>query len=373
MKIGILTYHRAFNCGAMLQAWALVQILRNMGHQVELPECNCVGVLANGFSNFVVSRINKGFVATLKGFVSLIYHMPSLEVSRYRQHKFLKMMGSVPCDLKALANYDLLVVGSDQVWNQNIAEGDAGLFLGETVPKQSKMVGYGLSFGDKQPKNLDVERIKAAVDRFSNLTVRDTIIQNFIVKIGKPRPEIVLDPTLLVKKEEYMKLETTPIMDKPYLWVYCVGTRSIFELARKVSQKLKLKLVYCCGMASTERGLPQEIVYGVTPERFLSYFHYATATLVCSFHGTAFSLIYGKPFASISFAEADSLDKTRSGTLLHLAGCPERLFRYDAPIDDIVNMLKRRVGYGTCQREAPCAPRKCWERFLGKYLKTTSE
>ena len=36
MRIGLLTYHKSYNCGAVLQTYATCRLLKELGHEVEL-------------------------------------------------------------------------------------------------------------------------------------------------------------------------------------------------------------------------------------------------------------------------------------------------------------------------------------------------
>ena len=340
MKIALLTCHRAYNMGAMLQAWALKRVLEKLGHEVEMPELNSVGALE--YRPFRLRRyigaVARLFIGNCAAAGQLLTEDATYLAYRRFQRKELK---SVPSTFDMFSRYDLFVVGSDQVWNQDIMEGDSPLFFGETLPEDKPVVGYGLSMGDEVPKSCEPERIASAVKRFKAVTAREAQIRKFIAGLGFTPPEMVLDPTLLLKAADYASIEAPRLIDEPYLFVYNIGGGEVaWDFAEAAAKRIGVKrIVYECGILGWSPKFRAGTTWGDLPGKFLSYVRHSTANLVFSFHGTAFSIIYGKPFVSISYADKTVLDKTRQATLLNSVGLRNRL----SHVSSGPNMIAERL------------------------------
>ena len=340
MKIAVLTVHRAFNMGALLQAWALKNTLERMGHTVEFPECNTVGMLHH---RFLRPRAYAGALARLvfKANANVLRFVLSEDWAAWQHRTFVKKrLNSVPCRLEDLSRYDLIVVGSDQVWNEAIMELDSGLFLGETVPSSVPLVGYAVSMGDEVTASTHPERIAAAVRRFAALTVREGFAQRYITSLGFPPPPLVLDPSLLLTQAEYAALEALRLVDEEYLFVYNIGGGDLRPVAEGVAKRIGVRrIVLMKGTLGWSPTLPPHQSWGDTPARFLSYVHHAKAVLACSFHGTAFSVIYQKPFVALSYAKRENLGETRQAKLLEAVGLRDWLLHVSDPVETIAEKM----------------------------------
>lgn len=340
MKIAILTVHRAFNMGALLQAWALKRVLEKMGHSVEMPELNTIGMVKRKVFSL---RLYAGSIARLALKLDANPLRASLGSSfdLWRHNRFIKkQLNSVPCSLEELRRYDLIIVGSDQVWNQAIMKGDSSLFFGETIPAGIPVIGYALSMGDEASPATDYSRIAAAVRRFKAITVRERFIQKTIEDMGFPSPKMVLDPTLLLTAEDYAEIEAPRLIEEPYLFVYNIGGgERIWTIADTVAKRIGVnRIAYSCGTLGWSPNLRQGHTWGDSPNRFLSYVRHAKACLVSSFHGTAFSLIYDKPFVSVSYAARENLNNARQARLLELVGQQSHLKHISDSAEEIAEV-----------------------------------
>ena len=158
MRIAILTFHRAYNCGAMLQAWALKTVLERMGHKVEFPICNHVGEEARWKYGWV-NRDKRGiqFLRSLLGrFLLNALSVPCEDILRMRYRHFRKVhLPERVCSPGSFSKYyDLVVVGSDQVWSVKHAMSEAPLFFAENIPACVRKIVYAASYGDR-PLNDD--------------------------------------------------------------------------------------------------------------------------------------------------------------------------------------------------------------------------
>lgn len=295
-KIAVLTFHTAFNCGAHLQAWALQVILRRMGFDPEFPDCISIGFLR---------RFDKSRTQKLTRAQALMCELQALGVEDVKRHRF-RMFAKHCLNIKPMRmedvekRYGAVIVGSDQVWNSGITRAVSNYFL-TTRFASSRLLrySYAISMGDKVPPPARVPVLADAARRFENLSVRENLLPALTDRFGR-RAVVDPDPTLLLKKEDFNKIACPQRLERrPYLLVYSLFYNpATWAVAREAAKRLKLKLVivqcYQYGHYRQKEGKGVHIA--VSPDRFLAYFRDAAAVITSSFHGTAFSLIYGKPF-----------------------------------------------------------------------------
>lgn len=344
MKIAILTFHRAYNCGAMLQAWALKTVLERMGHTVEFPICNHVGESRRWALDWVDSK--KSGIAKVRSFIGRtlinLMSVPTQDVLRARYRRFRnKYLPERLCNAEGLDKfYDLIVVGSDQVWNPRIAALDSPLFLAETLPTGIGKVAYAVSYGDKPLSDDELKRVLAAVNRFSSVSVRETLAQRQLSDSACKPIEVVADPTLLLKAVDYEELCTgikTPC--QPYLFMYTLwADKFFFETAKELARRLGVKCVIAPCYQYSRYGAPKGLTYSVSPERLVALARGAKYVLAGSFHGTVMGVLFKKSFLSLR-GQVDE-HESRPAALLNRIGCGNRLVNPTTSLDEMEKLLK---------------------------------
>ena len=248
-----------------------------------------------------------------------------------------KYIPHAECSIDELRRYDLLVVGSDQVWNVGIARKDSPLFLGENVEASLPMIGYGLSSGDDMLDGDTLTRLRKAAKRFQALGFRERTLMQ---KIGCGGTE-VCDPTFLLSPDTYHKIECKKRLVKgDYLFVYCVSDSDEVLLAsRRLARKLGIKLVvadvYRNGLIRV--GYPFCNAFAMSPDRLLAYIRDAKYVIVSSFHGCAFSILMQKKFLCLYSADARPFG--RQHELMKCVG----LLRYRMPATSSVDEMESRI------------------------------
>lgn len=348
MRLGVLTFHRAYNCGAMLQAWALKRVLEGMGHSVEFPACNHVGEGGRWVAKTNLNRHGwRRLGSAGKAFLKNVLSIPVEDVARARYRRFrereLPERACAPEELGKL--YDALVVGSDQVWNEDRAKAWLPLFLGENWVEGTKAVAYGASWGDVLPDRARMARLATALGRFSGVSVRESYARDDLELAGaeKGRVGVVADPTLLADRADWERLAgETAIPRGPYLFMYNVmfESKEAMRVARAVARRLGLKPVVASVYQYTRWKAPRGLEWGMSPERLVAYTAGAACVLACSFHGTVMGLTFGKPTLSL-LPEPDG-GRSRSGELLRGIGEEWRL----ATPAESPEELARRLGRG---------------------------
>ena len=243
MKIAILTFHRAYNCGAMLQAWALRTVLERMGHTVEFPILNHVGETKRWRIDFVDS--NKRGFSLIRSFIGRsivnIMSFPSEDILilRYKRFRtrFLPERECLASDLDKY--YDLVIVGSDQVWREDISNSEFPVFLGENLPEGIRKIAYSASYGDKPLDDKSLKRVMRAIERFSYVSVRENLAKNQLSAVVSKPIEVVADPTLLLNSNDYSALgEKVKVPKEPYLFMYTLDTPKFYvDTAREMARR----------------------------------------------------------------------------------------------------------------------------------------
>lgn len=302
-KIGILTLSASDNCGSLLQAYALQTILQDRGDDVEIID------LVTPISKKMYRVIHPGYIRYPKMFFGQIIRYKDLikqkrDYELFRQGQ-LRLTGQKYRSIDGLkavdGKYDVIVCGSDQIWNIYMRDFDEAFLLSWCI--KSRRISYAASLGDQKDGRLaDMVERGFEYDRYAAVSVREgSAARKFKEELNKD-VEICLDPTLLLHKDQWRKL-----IDKNGI----PKERFIFYYSYDYADDAKNQMVQ---RASSETGLPVYVInasrwidgrerkYGfhifeqAGPLAFLALMDGCTYALVESFHGVAFAYIFQKEF-----------------------------------------------------------------------------
>lgn len=360
MKIGILTFHCAHNYGAVLQCYALQEILKRLGHDVKVVDYR-PSYLVKPYKTlrfFKSIRIDR----MLKNLIVQILKFPR-ETRRHKAfEKFIegKLDLSRRCDEKTIvSDMDAYVFGSDQIWNPVITGGGDDVYWGG-VPfeKGDKIfITYAASLGKESLTEEEQNKIVKKLKNFDAISVRESSLKSILAPLTGKKLEQVLDPTLLAPRTVWDKLEDN-VEERGYVLVYQVRQNpNTIEFAKHIAQQLNAKVI------TIEAYLNYKIKRGViscaSPEDFVSYIKHASCVVTTSFHGTVFSVIFNKPFYCLKLGDgADG----RSKSLLHSLHLEYRM------VDKLDRPVYSDVDYSEAN-EILIGLRKSSERFLTQSLK----
>lgn len=329
MKIGILTFHHGANYGAVLQTYALWKTIKNDGHDVEIID-------------YRPEEIEKYYWPWSKMTIIPPMGKRILQLSDYRFQRFLKFLRfryflrtkiklskhkfTNKEDLKKMKiPYEMVIVGSDQVWCiDNPFRGfDSSYFLDFFDQKSTcKKVSYAASFGPTTSLGVHEQFIIELLQQFNSISVRDSNSLRIIQDECKRDAEIVLDPTFLI--DEYDTFLIPPKVKEKYLLIYNQGDLTLEqkEFIKKIADLKQLAII------SIGRG-PQKIERYVfpfiSPQEWVGYFKNASYVITNTYHGTIFSIIFGRDF-SVLFSQ-EKTNKTLD--LLNNLGLNERILTQD--------------------------------------------
>lgn len=330
LKIGIITIHSDLHYGAALQAFALNKILS------ERYESKII--------DYRKKPTNLPQFSLLK---MLVYHLVNIKKTvRYR--KFLKYeisARSYRSVEKLMANfkeqYDVIVTGSDQVWNPAVGGMDTlnPVFFGAFVSKEKyKKISYASSVGNHVYNEEEKRLVKKWLSEYSHIATREVFGQKQLEEILNVKVDLVVDPTLLMTKSEWLKVAKPVAIKHKYVLVYNVGNHIDVdsEYARKIADENGWKVVFMSVRLTKDKNIDINIPH-CGPAEFVWLFNNAEYIVTSSFHGVAFSINLEKNFINVYNPKSPQ----RIDMLLNSVGLEDRTVK---SIEDL-QLVKREINY----------------------------
>lgn len=322
MKVGIMTFHRAINYGAVLQSLALKETINSLGHSCEIInyQCDTLEKVASPF--YIESRSIKSFLIFL-----LQIKMRCIKNKRFDTFacKFLDKDKAIVSNNninEATCDFDVLVTGSDQVWNYEITGLDKNFFLDFGNENQTR-ISYAASFGVSSiPDNL-VPTYKQLLQKLDSISVREEQGANLVRALVNKNCTMNIDPVFLFDKERWKQYITMNKPETDYIVVYCINKSECYKVAEKLSHKTGLKIVGL--QVSMSNRTKCKKIQTESPEDFLGWIYRAKYVVTDSFHGTAFSLIFNKQFI-VCTGGMTKQRMSRQETLLKIFGLTSRIY-----------------------------------------------
>lgn len=302
MKIGILSRHSVANYGSLCQAYALQKSIENLGHDAVninyTPDNEYGGRLANTLLK--VSRWNKFKIILIPYYFyqkfSCSYSFNKFKLFRYNLLKETEELNKSTVK-NCIKDFDLFCTGSDQVWNVLYDNKMDFTYLFDFLPKEYTRFSYASSFGGNSLLE-GKDCIKKYLKNYSSITVREDSGVNILKDLNISGKQ-VLDPTLLLKKEDWQQFINTANNSGKYILIYQLKPNKNFdEYAKKLSNQTRLKLIRVSTMLFqfTKCG---QFKYLPNISEFLSLIANATCLITDSFHGTCFAINLNVPFIEI--------------------------------------------------------------------------
>jgi len=337
METGILTFHRSINYGSVLQAWALQHVLRNNGieslvidYEPEkykmLYESNAINAL--GFKS-KVKKLLEFKRSTRKQHV----YFDEFRNNRLRLTKEKYYYDTAHEDYKKFNN---IITGSDQIWNTSISDCDPIFFL--PFGFKGHKIAYACSVNSGVPnQRFPKEWLIKWINDYSSISIReDSGVQKISNLTGRKDIVKLLDPTLLLKPDDYSELIGEKIHKEKYIFMYNMWTRTEgLQLAKKVSERLNLPVYTITNQMdlirvfkNTQHRIKTDMKH-TSPEDFVTYIFYADYVITDSFHGTAFSIIFNRPFITINsrLETGEYKNDERLNSALNMFGLQERFVK----------------------------------------------
>lgn len=303
MKIGVLTFHNVHNFGASLQCYALMETMRELGHDTVIvdyvsPVFKYHKRKEKIFDAEMIACLKRGNIRTAIKYAKRINEQ-NLDWNRIRAgyKKFDKVLSlsKKVCNAQEInqLGLDCCIFGSDQIWTE--AKGFDGVFWGKGL--NTKNISYAASGITGNSEGIPYDELR---QNFYKISVREKTVQKLLGKrnIGA---ELVLDPVLLAQKHILDRVIIKPKHAGKYVFVYNLGNdQETRRYAQCVAKILGLPILEVTGARSTYQY--RENTYSCSrPEEFLGLLVDASYIVTNSFHGTALAIAYCKPFSSVLY------------------------------------------------------------------------
>lgn len=354
MRIGIITIHYGINYGSVLQCYALAKFLSEFGKDVEV-----INYIPNRYTKKRRYLATEKSISGLKKAVYLLLVAPNTFRYQCIFDSFIKKyipIGKKIFKYKELENiysdYDVLITGSDQVWNTDYNEGIDKAYYLTFGSNTSRKISYAASCG-KDGFSQEEERIcRDYWSKLDAISLREDVTTSWFHNIGFNHAINVLDPVFLLSQEEWKSIASPREINEPYIFIYALDgdTKGPIRIANNIAKGRNLKVVMIsyghfwsredgCDYYLTARG----------PQQFLSLISNADFVVTNSFHGIAFSLRFRKQFIPVKRGKYNN----RIESILRLVGLEERLntndhlsqistIDYDNSVDKIIESMEQK-------------------------------
>lgn len=320
MKIGLLTFHCSQNYGATLQGYALQEVMKELGHEVETIDYR---------PDFLVYPLYPKYLVATRNIPKLLEHLFYATISGLKRRKVFGRFIKQHFNLSKCINkdyipesYDAVVIGSDQIWNLAITKGDTKYFADFGGEKGNrKYIAYAASMEAQTLSPEKEEVCRRCIPYFDSIAVRESNLIPLIQPYTNTKLEHVVDPALLINPTVWEDMAVKPKKEK-YVLLYQVRyNKQARVFARELADQYGVELIEIACTSKVERQKGYTVLHDASPEEFLGWIKYATCVVTSSYHGLIFSLVFKKDFYSLHLGDgADS----RSGLLLKQVGLKER-------------------------------------------------
>lgn len=318
MRIALLNLPFDNNYGGNLQRYALMKVLQDMGHDVtylylkfDRHNPRIIGKISFSLKYIVKLLLNKkSYSWKAVVFPRQTYEanckLASPFVEKYIAHT--KEIYRTE-ELKNFTDFDVFIVGSDQVWRKEIAKDYLDTMFFNYLPSDRLKIAYSVSMGSDKNElsDDDIERLGVSYRQFKAVSVRESGALDLFKLYGWTSPKAVhtLDPTLLLSAEDYKSLivnAETQAWDGDMCCYILDQTKEKQNLIARISKEKGYKPYYL------------SLTRNNSIEQWLRAFADAKYIVTDSYHGFVFSIIFNKPFYLIKNefrgnARFDSLTK----------------------------------------------------------------
>ena len=303
MKIALLNLQYDNNYGGNLQRYALMTVLQRMGHDVThlnlrfkfYPDSKLKFlkilfwrtydkfIKRKSISVFQEKRQKRDYIqrceTTDTFYNKYIQHTPIIETKK---------------DLVKYTDFNMFIVGSDQVWRKDYAQmHDIGTYFFDYLKDSpSPKVAYGVSIGKNSMElsQAETSKLTELYQLFKAVSVREQNALKLLRNLhwNKPQARLVLDPTLLLTINDYKKIiqEENTTNPSGNLFCYILDLNTTKEKIIKSIAQSKLLTPFYVDLDKRRCSIPQ----------WLRSFDEASFVITDSYHGVIFSIIFKKPF-----------------------------------------------------------------------------
>ena len=322
VKIGIITYHRALNYGAVLQAYALQKALMDIGIDSDVIDYR------SEYIEYFYKPIKANPLKRPKMFLRELFFASSNSKKRKNFDTFINRYLNTSrtvctqAELKALNDkYDLFITGSDQVWNLKWSGFDKAYFL--DFAESSKKYSYAASFGFDAIPSGEEATYKKLLSDFEAISVRENTGRKIVDELLQKDARIDVDPTCLLTKADWESVCVKP-SESGYVLVYTLEkSDELMAFAQNLAREQNKKVVLIAD--ALRKTYDFEYKGFLSPSEFVGLFANADYVVTNSFHGLMFSVIFEKEFC-IQYQKRANAPNSRLIDFIRDYGLESRVF-----------------------------------------------
>lgn len=326
MKTGLITFFHIHHYGAALQACATQHAVEALG-----SECELLNYYVNQNNDLFRAPTGVG-AAAADAHTMLHYAQMKARYNRFESFgaRYLNIAERRYQTLDELRenepDADVYLSGSDQIWNPKIfpdGRFDPVYFGGFS---EKRKIAYAPSFGIPHIPDSMEEELRGYLAGFSHLSTRERQGQKIVREIAGRKVPMVLDPTLLMNRQDWADLAHAPAFRDGYILCYCISRPGALEpYIDQLARQTGLPVVQLCGIR--RKVYPRATcVFDAGPAEFLGLFQHASYVCTNSFHGTVFSVQFEKPFfTAVAPGEMAAPEFSRTYSLLDTLGLTRRI------------------------------------------------
>lgn len=383
----IAYYKNHNNYGTALQGYATIKVITDLGYNCRIIKYVKQDSLAKKLKDAPLKLISGGLDAYMRKRakknveISSTDYAENIAVRTKANNDWKEQVMDPYCDeytgytnlCKGSKNYDLILVGSDQVWTPlglyskfyNL------LFVDDSIPKMS----YASSFGVSKIPWWQKKATARYLNRINALSVREIKAKEIVDSLSNKKAEVVLDPTLLRTKSEWEEefVNLPSIVEGDYIFCYLLGKKEetrdeITEMAKSLGLKIVV-IRHTDEFIESDEHFGDVPLYDVNPIEFIKLIHDAKYVCTDSFHCSVFSVIFQRPFITFyRFASSDGNSRnSRIDSLLSLLNLNSRLYA-----GNLVRQMQTPIDYGKVDKTLGTLRNHSFE-FLKKGLEITNE
>lgn len=295
------------NYGQILQCYAVQQIIKKKGYEPVVVKYRRV----NSFEKINPQKIPFSFRKIYEVWYKVHYIEGQLDGRIWKFYKFIRkhIHTSPQCysktDIERVTkDCDVLICGSDQIWNPLWFDDVYALNFGNRRQKRIAYAASGVLLQDKEYEDTYMKLAKL-LESFDIITVREKQSIEILKSYTDKKISDILDPTLQLSAKEWDEIASEKLIKEPYIFCYTLGEIRLHKkILKEIMKQYQAKKVIYIG----SNLLPNQVNdYGcfesyqtAGPAEFISLIKYAEAVCTDSFHGIAMSVVYDKKFYILS-------------------------------------------------------------------------
>lgn len=316
MKVLIITWLKYNNYGTVLQAYALQKKIKLLGYDVKTLEDYSIGF-------DLIDKKEKNKFKLFFELLFVIFRYPFNKKNRLKYQKvfednknkidpfneFKKKYIDIEhnaLDKRYLNNrYQVFIAGSDQIWNPVPQIFSSHYYL-DFVEDYNSKISYAPSMGQSACSLEMKKNIKPLLKDFEKISVREKEGQKVLKELTNKDISVVLDPTLLLNKEDWNRICTERLIKEEYIFCYLLSDNAWYDnYINSLVESCHLKLIKLTNKKITIDGCDKD--NNIDPSAFISLIKNASYVVTDSYHGSIFSLIYEKEFVCLKrFSDQDN-------------------------------------------------------------------